>query len=626
MKLPASAARSLQLNKVHLTFIQAGFVSSVILDTPSIRGRFRFLANLDEYAHGYSDHFRKQLNYNLDKIAQNGVRKRGSISRPGLPFIRNYGEVRPLPGNELRIRALRGLRGGGDIGSVEISLTDSNGLAPYRIGSNWNISVNKKTKEAFGGVKQARVALSTRILPLGLLWHSLDIFLARISSFDVDHLIAGMNELMNHDSLTVRRGASIFDYCAEGCIREAHRAVLATLTEKPSSHDLELSDIHRMIAPMGLPVGIDLNRHRRELVGLIRLESSWQKLSSSFIQDQLKDTFPGKFENQFLVFHPACTILYTANPAKSEHAESEKHVMWVQKACFHNLREVVAMELLQRYFLGRVHRIFSQLARQEGGSFSSPLIVEESIESLSRVPLYNPEWVPERLCRGHRTVFHGIDSALGIRRIAEKVVNSRRVIDLKLYRGGGKVVSIAEQQYAREVVGQLGEIARISGEIADKSPFGFDKQTLLADTLRGEASTLQAKLDAQIDLLANIALDAPEYERTKSAAQLNRLVLQDYGRGILPKFDELITSLAQDPDKLKAAVEDSRKKKAAVPSAENVDASLKEVAQNLEDVKRAKAGLQGETRLDNFVRKVKPWADGLLKVAGAILTALGVVH
>jgi hypothetical protein len=383
---------------------------------------------------------------------------------------------------------------------------------------------------------------------------------------------------------------------------------------------MKLSVIHRMIAPMGPPIDMDLKRHGQELAGLIALEVAWQRLSGQFVAHRLCNTFPGKIERQFLVFHPACTFLYTDNPANSE-----KHVRYIQKACFHNLREVVVMGLLQRFFLDRIECIFNHLRSQRATSLPERASIEESIERLASVPLYNPDWVRLRLDGGHRMVFDKIHATLGIGKRAQQVINSRGALEGILYPGGVKVVSIAEQKYATQALGQLDEIARISGQIADRAPFGFGDQTVLAKVLNTSAGKVRDDLKATLDGYADMSPLAPENMRLQYLSHINHLVLTDYRQEILPEFEKLVTSLAKESDKLKAAAEDSRRKGTPVPPPEKIEASLKEVSRDVAGLRGADTAAGGDTGFDTFVERASPYVSGLLKVGRAILTILGVV-
>jgi hypothetical protein len=181
------------------------------------------------------------------------------------------------------------------------------------------------------------------------------------------------------------------------------------------------------------------------------------------------------------------------------------------------------------------------------------------------------------------------------------------------------------QIYANEVMGQLDEIARISGQIADKSPFGFGEQTNLAKALHDSAGKVRIEMTATLDGYADLRVLAPDYLRTQYRSEINRLVLDKYKQEILPEFEKLMTSLAQEPGKLKAAAEDSRRKGAPVPTPEKMEASLKEISQDVAGLRGSEADVGDHTRLDVFVEKAKPYVDGLLKVGRAILTILGVV-
>ena len=493
-------------------------------------------------------------------------------------------------------------------------------MAPYRVNANWNISINGSTDAAFGGVKRGHVTLSTRIMPMGLLWHSLGISLTPISSFSVDHLVAGMNALMDCNSLTVKRGADVAEYSVPECINDAHRSVLATLTCKPSSDDVKLSETHRMIAPMGAPVGMDMERHGHELAGLITREVQWQRLSAQSVAGRLRDALPGKFERQFLVFHPACTFLYTDNPAKSE-----KYVRYIQKACFHNLREVVAMGLLQRYFLNRVEYILNDLSRERVGSLPEKARLESTIDELARVPLRDPEWVRRKLAGSHRMVFDKISASLGIGQQAQRVTDVIRILERTLYPGGKKVVSIAEQEYAYRVVGHLSEIRAISAKLADRDPFGFSDQVASARALHNRSGHVADNLKSVLDRYADLSYLVGEHELVQYRMQINKLVMDDYRLEILPKFEELMLSLGQEPGKLRTAAETLRQKDSKVPSVEKIEATLSEVSKDVGKIRDAKADIGDETEFSSFVEKAKPYVDGLLKVGRAILLVLGAV-
>jgi len=334
--------------------------------------------------------------------------------RPPLPFIKGYGELRPAAGNELRVKTLRQLRGGNIVESGTL-LAQSDVYLPFKIEPNWRLSL-APVSEAFGGLKRTSVTLKTKLFPGGLVTHAISMSLVASSDFSPEQLVSGTKMLLDGPSLELRRKSQTQEVSVSDCFEGAHKTIVNSLCEEPSSQDLGLSKPHRIMMPMGPSSGLDFKKHRTQLAALIGLLTDSTDLSEEYISDRLRGRLAGIKQKQFLLFHPACTIIYPDIPP-----DVKSNLRYVQSCFRENFSDIVALGLLQRYFLDRVLSLFEEFERMVTASPEEQANIRNVVRRLTHIPLYQADWVLDRLDGGHAKFFRIVMKSLSIERATREV-------------------------------------------------------------------------------------------------------------------------------------------------------------------------------------------------------------
>jgi hypothetical protein len=94
------------------------------------------------------------------------------------------------------------------------------------------------------------------------------------------------------------------------------------------------------------------------------------------------ESFNGKYNGQFFLFHPACTIIYAPGAARSSEFDS-----YITKCVRTNFTSIVELATLQRHFASIIQKYIQRLSEDSSYLLSNKAKMEQIFDQIGRNPL-----------------------------------------------------------------------------------------------------------------------------------------------------------------------------------------------------------------------------------------------
>lgn len=593
------------LKKVHVNYLAVTPISEILFKPNLLNSHFAFLADKQDYANVYKKAF---------VAAHKQGNKNKNMQSTRLPFVRKLGQLKPLAGHEIKNSPLykTGFKNGGIHG-----LLDPNDsilyFLPLKLIPNWKITTNKDAATKCGLTK-FRCKLLTKIYPLGMVSYQMRLSFLFENGIDIEQFIHLLSNLKT-TGIMHRHGESVDP---NSVIKTMHDTLLLDLAKNTDLiKNKSVQEIHRIIMIEDAVGPIDRQTNRKELAALISLQNESSTLTDTFVSSRIDASFEGMRIGQFIIFHPQATIL---NPVGIL-VKNPEYKSYVMKCMRSNFTSIVEIATIAKNFSTAIQSILEKL-------ISNPDLfgVEESTLATTVENLLQSKLFDEHLLNftgGHNMLYDIIDKKIGISESTKSCVYNLGDLKEKLEK---KMFTIPEQIEAGKIIADLDDIYKISKEIADKDPFQVAEQQTLASALSASASDTRNKLMAYMRKYNEMKNEpfAQQGEMLKLHTSIYSLILDTYRTDILPQFQQLTQKVLDNAEQIKKIANEKRTAKAAIESPDEVENNIRAAKDEIQSALQLKPSSEPISTISNFVVKVRPYAEKIIKAAKIALSIIAI--
>ncbi len=594
-----------RLKKVHVNFLTVSPLLEILFKPNLLDGHFAFLSNKEDYANVYKKAFfdaRKRDNTNV------------KISSTMLPFVRSLGQLKPLAGHEIKNSPL--YRAGFKNGNLH-RLLDPNEpalyLLPLKLIPNWRFSIDNQAAIKYGLTK-FRCKPLAKIYPLGMASYQMRLSFLFENGIDIEQFVDLASNLK--DARIMRRHGKPVD--PDLVIQMMHKTLLSGLVKDAwLAEDISVQKTHRIITIGDVDGSIEQQTNRKELAALIGLANGISTLSDSFVSSHIGASFEGVRTGQFIMFHPKATIL---NPVDIK-LRNPKYKSYVMKCMRSNFTSVVEIATLIKNFSTAVQSLSQKLIGNPDLFGVQRDTLATTVEKLLLSRLFDRHLLD--FTGGHNMLYQIVDEKIGISKSTQSCVYYLAQLKETLEK---KMFSIPEQIEAGKIVEDLDSIYRISKEIADKNPFQVAEQQTMASVLSESASDTRNKLMAYMKKYNEMRREpfAQQGEMLRLETSIYSLILDTHRTEILPRFQQLTQKVLDNAEQIKKVANEKRTAGDPIEPPDEIENNIKAAKSEIESALQSKLGDQPTSTISNFVAKVRPYTEKIIKAAKIALSIIAI--
>lgn len=576
-------------------------MADVIYDPDKLTKPFSFLKTREDYFDHYWSLFIGLYEYRK-------ARRGAAVKAPKLPFFREIGCTTPLAGNEVRHSPPYKNWGGAVYRLAKLA------MLPYKTRPNWKIALDPTLVKKFK-LSEFRCRPLVKLYPFGVVAYQVQIRMKSKKGIVLDDFIDLMKAI-NRDHVLLAKKSK---YSVRGLASAFHTRILRDILREEDEEHMDIPvQVHRIITMNETNPKLDPATNQRELAAIVAMEQNWHQLSESFVQKHQGRVFEVKYNDQFFIFHPECTLIYPARFARKP-----KYEAYVRTCLRNNFASVLEFAMIENVLASDLSSKLPQVSAISDYSFEQIQKLKEMIARLQdRLKPFDPHWSQywgNHLGGIHKRLFSTASSfpswQSSTKRLLSKL-NELRTMSLDF----GELAAV------REIAKSAHDASSTLDELQKKAePFGIDSASI--ETLAVAARKIEEGLTNSVKGLNEINARAGTMNQLQTD-ELNKVAYRNtimeefhcYKTDFLPQYEDLVVSLVRQPTQPSG------------PSGEQATtASVKSVSDLAEAKNLVGEALKAKSKLQQvydsvatFYHDAKPYIAPLVLAAKFFLRAYGV--